>query len=127
MSALLTGDISREVEYQLLAEAGDSLRSAVLAVSHHGSNSSSASVFLNTVKPDYALVSAGYKNRYGHPHPTVLERLFDAGAKVFRSDQLGAVALRIEGDRVTGPFCSRYQSEQIWENVDNTGVCAGSL
>ena len=58
---------------------------------HHGSRTSTSAEFVEAVSPDYALISAGARNRYGHPHPEVLARLEDAGARVLRTDRQGTV------------------------------------
>lgn len=72
---LLTGDISVDVEQQLVRRYGDELKSEVLVLGHHGSQTSSALVFLQTVAPAEVWISAGFNNRFGHPAPVVLERL----------------------------------------------------
>lgn len=72
---LLTGDISVDVEQQLVRRYGDELKSGVLVSGHHGSQTSSALAFLQTVAPAEVWISAGFNNRFGHPAPVVLERL----------------------------------------------------
>ena len=74
-SALLTGDIEREAEDALLNVALDQIRGVdVLLVPHHGSRTSSTENFIQTIHPDLAVVSAGYLNRFKHPHPQVVKR-----------------------------------------------------
>lgn len=92
---LLTGDAYVDVEGQLAEEIGDV---DVLKVGHHGSSTSTGEVLLNAVRPEYALLSVGRGNRYGHPTPTVLQRLAEAGTEVYRTDQHGTVRLGIDGD-----------------------------
>lgn len=72
---LLTGDAPQSVENELVHFYGDALRSSILKLGHHGSKTSSSPIFLKTVQPEYAIISAGCRNRYGHPHPEVLNRL----------------------------------------------------
>jgi competence protein ComEC len=74
---LLTGDASSKIEYKLVSEYGDSLKSDILKLGHHGSKTSSSQIFLETVDPQIAIVSAGEGNQYGHPHQSVLSRLRD--------------------------------------------------
>jgi competence protein ComEC len=74
-SILLTGDIEQAAEQRLLQQYGEALASDVLVVPHHGSNTSSTAAFLKAVKPRYALVPAGYRNRYGFPARSVMRRL----------------------------------------------------
>jgi len=72
---LLTGDAPQSVENNLVHFYGDALYSPILKLGHHGSKTSSSKLFLKTVHPDYAIISAGCRNRYGHPHTEVLNRL----------------------------------------------------
>jgi competence protein ComEC len=91
-SVLLTGDISQEVERELLA-SGVRLESWVLKVAHHGSTSSSSPEFLARVAPRVALVPAESTGLVTLPNPETLERLRRAGARVFRTDTDGAVSV----------------------------------
>ena len=101
VSFLLTGDIERSAEVRLAASIPD-LRATVLKAPHHGSNTSSTATFLNAVEPAAVVVAAGTANRYGHPHPEVIDRLNAAVGedRVFRNDQLGTVELRTDGQRL---------------------------
>lgn len=74
-SIMLTGDASQAIEYALASWYGEALRSSLLKLGHHGSNTSSSDVFLGFVKPEYAIISRGCNNTYGHPHTEVLNRL----------------------------------------------------
>ena len=60
---------------------------------HHGSGTSSTDDFLDAVHPELALFQVGYRNRFGHPKNTVMQRYVDRGIKTLRTDQTGAVAL----------------------------------
>jgi competence protein ComEC len=90
-SVLLTGDIEAVDERRLLSRHADALRSDVLVVPHHGSNTSSTAEFLSAVGASRAVFSAGYRNRFGHPRPKVLERYRARNATLFRNDEDGAV------------------------------------
>ncbi|MEK7541693.1 MAG: MBL fold metallo-hydrolase, partial [Patescibacteria group bacterium] len=68
-----------------------------LKVGHHGSKTSSTEEFLKAVSPGVAVVSAGRKNRYGHPHPEVVERLKRFGIRVRRTDQEGDIRMESDG------------------------------
>ena len=70
----------------------------VLKVTHHGSNTSSTPQFLNSFKPEIAVIQVGADNSYGHPTPQTLERLQKTGAEVFRNDEHGDVVVTIEDD-----------------------------
>jgi competence protein ComEC len=92
---LLTGDIERAAE-ALLGERGiERLRADVMLVPHHGSRTSSSERFIDAVSPRWAVVAAGYRSRFGHPDPEVLERYRARGASVVRTDLDGAVTVRI--------------------------------
>ena len=94
---LFTGDISAAVEESLLPLQ----RLDVLQVAHHGSYSSSCDAFLAETAPRYALISCGRDNDYGHPHGSVVERLEEHGAEIFRTDLQGTVVLRILQGKIT--------------------------
>lgn len=96
---LLTGDLERGGEGGLL-EGGETLRSEILKVGHHGSRTSTSTEFLNAVAPQWALISAGRDNRFGMPHPEVLQRLRRQGAKIYRTDQSGMIQIGIGGEKV---------------------------
>jgi competence protein ComEC len=98
-SALLSGDVERQVESELVAT--NLIRHTdVLKVAHHGSKTSTTEPFLEAVHPAFAVISAGFENLYGHPNADVLERLRAAKIEVFRTDQVGAVTIRTDGRRV---------------------------
>ncbi|MFZ5565141.1 MAG: ComEC/Rec2 family competence protein, partial [Thermodesulfobacteriota bacterium] len=101
VSFLFPGDISKKAELELAALAGDRLASTVVVAPHHGSKTSSTPAFLNRVRPDVAVVSAGAGNRYGYPHPEVVLRYQAAGARVLRTDRDGAVVLKTRGHGLT--------------------------
>jgi competence protein ComEC len=88
-AVLLTGDIERAGENALLSSG---LKSDVLLVPHHGSRTSSTPQFVAAVAPRWAVIAAGYRNRFGHPHGEVLERYRAARAEVLRTDRDGAVS-----------------------------------
>ena len=94
---LLTGDIEKGVEKQLVTMYGDRLRCDVLKVPHHGSSSSSTDGFLDAVSPKLAIISVGEANRYGHPTKEVLNRYSERGIQVLRTDQLGTVRVKSDG------------------------------
>lgn len=90
-SALMTGDISKNQEKELVMRYGSDLKSNVLKVAHHGSLTSSSKLFLEKVLPDYALIGVGQNSHFGHPHPKVLKRLQESKVKVYRTDYHGAI------------------------------------
>ena len=95
-SALLTGDAPVVVERALLTTYPD-FRSDILKVGHHGSKTSSDPAFLKAAAAQYAIISVGARNRYGHPTQLVLDRLATAGAQVLRTDTAGTVICQSNG------------------------------
>jgi len=99
-SFLFTGDAEREEEQDII-NAGYTLNSTVLKVGHHGSETSTSYVFLREIMPEYAVISVGTGNSYGHPTGEVLSRLRDADVKVYRTDMQGDVICTSDGKMVS--------------------------
>jgi competence protein ComEC len=114
-SFLLTGDIEKRAEQVLLA--GPLLGpQTVLKLAHHGSRTSTSPQFLDRVQPAFAIVSSGYRNSYGHPHPDVVRRLERHGVSVLRTDQDGLVSVATDGERI---FVSTFRWERLGRNLDS--------
>jgi len=112
---LLAGDIEAGAEAALLAAGREQLPADVLLVPHHGSRTSSGAAFVAAVRPRYALVSAGFRNRFGHPHPDVVARYRAAGAEVLETARDGAVLLRIGADgAIAPPERWRFEHRRFW-------------
>ncbi|HWX67801.1 MAG TPA: DNA internalization-related competence protein ComEC/Rec2 [Rhodanobacter sp.] len=94
---LMTGDISSKMEPQVVAGL-DAGSPPLLLVPHHGSKTSSSAAFIAAVQPPLALVSAGWRNRFGHPRPEVLARYADAHVPVFNTATQGAIPLDFPAD-----------------------------
>ncbi len=99
-SFLFTGDAELKREKLLVKEYNSFLESGLLKVSHHGSSSGTSAEFLNAVKPHISLISAGIGNKYGHPSVKTLGRLREAKSEIYRTDKLGAVFLRSNGESI---------------------------
>ena len=99
-SFLFTGDAERVVE-QAILNRGANINSTVLKVGHHGSESSTSYVWLREIMPQYAVISVGKDNSYGHPTEEVLSRLRDAEVKTFRTDLQGDIICVSDGKSVT--------------------------
>lgn len=95
-SFLFTGDLERAAEEDLLA-SGAWLEADVLKVGHHGSDTSTSYPFLREVDPDYAVISVGENNDYGHPSEDTLSRLRDDDVTVYRTDLQGDVVCTSDG------------------------------
>ncbi len=89
---LITGDLEAEAE-ALMLEYGDSLRTRVLKVAHHGSRTGTGIRMLERLGGGWALISCGIGNGYGHPHSQTLEQLEGSGWELLRTDQRGAVGV----------------------------------
>jgi competence protein ComEC len=111
VSFLFPGDIMAVAEKELVRLAGADLACDVLLVPHHGSRSSSSRPFLLKVKPDVAVISAGWKNRFRFPHATVLEAYQKRGCRILRTDRNGAIIFTTDGNRLRAqPFIAAADS-----------------
>ncbi len=95
-SVMLEGDLEAQGEKHLIAQQHN-LAADVLKVGHHGSKTSTTEAWLKAVNPDYAVISVGANNGYGHPHPTVVQRLQEHRATIYRTDQNGDIAMTSDG------------------------------
>lgn len=97
---LFTGDVEGEGE-TILTEDGGRKQYDVLKTAHHGSKNSTSEEFLEQVMPGIALISAGRENRYGHPHEETMERLEKCGARIFNTQDCGAIRLKSNGETIS--------------------------
>ncbi len=119
-SVLLPGDIERGAEFSLvLAETGR-LQADVLLAPHHGSATSSTDSLLDVVRPKFALVPAGWRNRFKHPRPQVLARFRERRIPVFVSGETGALSMEFGSESpLPPPQTWREQSRRIWRYPPN--------
>ena len=113
-SFLFTGDISKTAEKELIREYSCSnlckfatLDSDVLKIAHHGSKNSSSEEFLQEVSPEFAVISVGKNNSYGHPAPETLENLNKYGIKVLRTDEIGDIKIISDGKSIENKIIVR--------------------
>lgn len=97
---LFTGDMEQTAEADLL-DSGADLRADVLKAGHHGSSTSTGYRFLYAVEPEYAVISVGEGNPYGHPHWETISRLHDAEIPIYRTDHLGTITAVSDGYDIT--------------------------
>ncbi|MEO8050975.1 MAG: ComEC/Rec2 family competence protein [Acidobacteriota bacterium] len=121
-SFLLTGDLEIPMERLLLAD-GRPVHADVLKVGHHGSKTSTSADFLDAVSPSIAVISAGFENSFGHPHPAVLERLAQRHSAILRTDQDGLVTVRSDGHNLR--FDSRLWHSRSSADVFNWALASG--
>lgn len=95
-SALLTGDVEKKGEIDLLSRPGN-LESLLLKVAHHGSRWGTSAALLERVRPRWAVLSAGRYNPHGHPSPDVLRRLLRRGVRFYQTSDDGAVTFETDG------------------------------
>ncbi|WCT25376.1 DNA internalization-related competence protein ComEC/Rec2 [Acidovorax temperans] len=112
--ALLVGDIEAAQEQTLLARSAP-VKADVLLVPHHGSKTSSSPAFLDAVQPRTALVQAGYRNRFGHPAPEVLQRYAQRQVPVVESARCGAATWSSARPDVVE--CERDKGRRYWQHT----------
>lgn len=120
--ALLVGDIEQAQEQALLAQ-GAALRASVLLVPHHGSRTSSSPAFVAAVAPRWAVVQAGYRNRFGHPHAQVVQRYQAVGAQVVNTVDCGAARWPSWQPEVLQ--CERVLRQRYWQHPGEHGPYPG--
>lgn len=123
-TVLMTGDVERAAEAELLARNAAALRADVMVVPHHGSKTSSTDEFLDAVKPGIALLPVGYRNRFRHPHPEVMARFAERGVKIYRTDDSGAITLKFAADANGTPVVTEYRREKnrYWVDMPTAEV-----
>lgn len=124
---LFTGDAERTSETDML-DAELALSADVLKVGHHGSDTSTSYRFLNEVMPQYAVISVGADNPYGHPHEEVLSRFRDADAEVLRTDLQGDILIESDGVNLTVTTQWKASPETLNPTVgEKTGSYIGNI
>jgi len=113
-SALLTGDIEARTEADLVRREGAALRANLLVVPHHGSRTSSTPAFIAAVAPDVAVFTPGYRNRFGHPRPEIVERYAAANIPTYRTDFEGALTFTFEPGGSYVPRRERAAERRYW-------------
>ncbi len=116
--ALLPGDVESTGEALLRTRYGHALAADIVIVPHHGSRTSSSSAFVAAVGPRYALVSAGYRNRYGFPNPEVIARYLEVGAEVLSTADSGALTVEVRADGIQVD-AYRLSSWGFWRRMND--------
>ena len=99
MSFLFTGDAEKTSEYEILKEAYP-INSVVLNLGHHGSGTSTTDEFLELVDPNYAVISSGKDNKYGHPHKDIIKKLEDNNIMYFDTQTHGTITAITNGQDI---------------------------
>lgn len=113
-AAWLSGDLDAARETRL-ALGRPELRASLLVAPHHGSRTSSSPVLLNTLRPNWVLVQAGYRNRFGHPAPEILARYEVRGMRWVTSPTCGAATWQSQFPKEVQ--CHRVQTRRYWNHV----------
>ena len=99
-SFLFTGDMEKEGEAQFLRDYGHSdFGSVILKAGHHGSRTSSTEPFVDALRPELTIFSAGRNNRYGHPHPEVVETFEKYGLPTMSTAEFGSITVTVKKDQ----------------------------
>jgi competence protein ComEC len=116
-SALLTGDIEARSEAALMRRDDTSLHADLMVVPHHGSRTSSTQAFIARVRPQFAAFTPGYRNRFGHPRPEIVERYAAAGVESFRTDYEGALTFVFAEGHTREPRRERLDDLRYWRDL----------
>jgi len=116
-SVLLSADIEKKAEKQLVQRYSDALHSTYLIAPHHGSKTSSSSAFLKAVNPEYVLIPVGYRNRYRMPHSSVLVRYHAQSIKSLLSYSSGAISIKLgQKNSSSAPYEYRKNHRKYWNS-----------
>lgn len=124
-SFLFMGDAEEEEEEDILRR-NNNLKSDVLMVGHHGSNSSTSNKLLKAVKPQYAVISVGKDNSYGHPTEDTLKKLSSADVTVYRTDMQGDVFIASDGKTLTVSTEKNVSAEEVKKSVEPVAIPTGT-
>ncbi len=113
-SLLLTGDIEKKVEKELLSSYSERLHSTVMIVPHHGSKTSSSDAFLNVVSPELALIPTGYRNRFKHPRPSIVKRYKIHKIKLMDTVDEGAISIIFPPKDAISVESYRNKNQRFW-------------
>lgn len=100
-SVMLTGDTETPAETDMLKKRNVDYSADILKVGHHGSKTSTSEKWLKTVNPQFAVVSCGLDNDYGHPHKSIVNRLENFGVEYYRTDLEGHILFKSDGNEIT--------------------------
>ena len=113
-SFLFVGDAQKEAEEAMLG-TGINLQADVLKAGHHGSSDSGSKAFLNAVEPQYAVISCGQGNDYGHPHASTLKAFRSRGILVYRTDEQGSIVVTSDGQKLSFNHSPSTSNKSGWE------------
>lgn len=124
-SFIFTGDAEKPSEDEMIKRGYD-LSANVLKVGHHGGSTSTSEEFLNKINPQYAVISVGKGNDYGHPHKEAVERLNKKGINILRTDEMGTIVLVSDGNNITMNGLDNTQNSTSEEPKENAEKYIGN-
>lgn len=98
---IFIGDAEAHAEQDVVAKYPNDLKADVLKFGHHGSSTSSTEEFLQSVDPNYGIISCGVDNKYGHPHRETLDKITKFNIKAYRTDKQGQITLTSDGKNIS--------------------------
>lgn len=113
-AVLLTGDIDNRVERDLVETRKTDLAATVLIVAHHGSKNSSMPIFIDAVHPEIAIISAGYRNRYRHPHAETIRRYTIRHIRLLETATTGTIYLQLAATGMSELWLAREHLQRYW-------------
>lgn len=111
---LLTGDIERRAEIELVRKYAQQLSADIIVAPHHGSRSSSSTAFIQQVSPQFVLFASGYQNRYNFPATDVVARYHKLGSQSHQTGTQGALQIKLDPQLNLTPASWRGQQRRIW-------------
>ncbi len=115
-SVLLPGDIERKAEHALIRHNGERLGARILIAPHHGSRTSSSPAFVRAVAPDLVVFSAGWRSRFGHPHPDIVARYQRKGIEPLDTGASGRIRIRVLASGELQMTPGRVQWRRWWRS-----------
>lgn len=115
-NVLLTGDVEKRGEYQMLGSEARLLKSDVLVAPHHGSKTSSSAAFVQAVSPQWVVFTNGYRNHFGHPKQAIVQRYVNQGVQVLRSDYDGAIVFDFKKNQAIKVLKWRKVEKRYWHD-----------
>lgn len=113
---LLTGDIEKLAEDELVAQNNQELEADILIAPHHGSKTSAREAFINLVHPKFVLFPVGYRNRYHFPNSSVVEKYQDLHSIMFSTAKTGAIQFHLASNHISAPMLYRFENHHFWNN-----------
>ncbi len=119
-SILIAGDVELEAEQALVERHAGFLHATILIAPHHGSKTSSSADFVARVDPEYVLFPTGYRNRFGFPHETVVERWRESGSNLLSTAETGAIQFQLQtSNQEPAPVLYRKAHRRFWSGSES--------